>query len=122
MDASGNAVERTEWDFDPSLTFVQINYDTTYINPLNRATGTGPVPYVEIANYAVAGTRGYTGIYKAEKLRDDIKANLLWQLGDHEIKIGGNYEKGQIKRYSVSGSWAAMYFDSNAPYLSLIHI
>ena len=116
-DESGNEVNKSYWDNDPSLTFVQINYDTTYINPLNRATGTGPVPYVEIANYGVAGINsGYSGIYKAEKLRDEVKANLLWQLGDHEIKIGGNYEKGQIKRYSVSGSWAAIGFNSNKPY------
>ena len=114
---AGETVTKNYWDYSDDLTFVQINYDTTYINPLNRATGSGPVPYVEIANYGVAGLNsGYTGIYKAEKLRTDWKANLLWQLGDHEIKIGGNLEKGQIKRYSVSGSWAAMYFNSNEPY------
>lgn len=114
---AGETVTKNYWDNSDDLTFVQINYDTTYINPLNRATGSGPVPYVEIANYGVAGLNsGYTGIYKAEKLRTDWKANLLWQLGDHEIKIGGNLEKGQIKRYSVSGSWAAMYFNSNEPY------
>ena len=114
---AGETVTKNYWDYSDDLTFVQINYDTTYINPLNRATGSGPVPYVEIANYGVAGLNsGYTGIYKAEKLRDEFKTNLLWQLGDHEIKIGGSYEKGQIKRYSVSGSWAAMYFNSNEPY------
>jgi len=114
---AGETVTKNYWDYSDDLTFVQINYDTTYINPLNRATGSGPVPYVEIANYGVAGLNsGYSGIYKAEKLRDEFKTNLLWQLGDHEIKIGGSYEKGQIKRYSVSGSWAAMYFNSNEPY------
>ena len=68
-DASGNEVERAEWDFDPSLTFVQINYDTTYINPLNRATGTGPVPYVEIANYGVAGVNSCL-LYTSPSPRD----------------------------------------------------
>ena len=117
QDASGNAVERDYWDNDDDLTFVRIDYDTSWINPLYRGVGLGPVPYVEIANYGVAGINsGYSGIYKAEKLRNEYKANLLWQAGDHEIKIGGAYEIGEIKRYSVSGSWVAIYFNSNKPY------
>ena len=110
-------MERDYWDNDDDLTFVRIDYDTSWINPLYRGVGLGPVPYVEIANYGVAGINsGYSGIYKAEKLRNEYKANLLWQAGDHEIKIGGAYEIGEIKRYSVSGSWVAIYFNSNKPY------
>ena len=121
QDADGNNVTRDYWDYSDDLTFVQIDYeDTTWINPLYRGVGLGPVSSYEIALFGVAGINsGYSGIYKAEKLRDEFKTNLLWQLGDHEIKIGGSYEKGEIKRYSASGSWVAIYFNSNEPYSEL---
>ena len=118
IDGSGNEVTRDYWDYsDESLTFDRINYDTTWVNPLYRGVNLSPVTKVELANYSVAGVNsGYSGIYKAEKLRDEIKANLLWQYGKHELKMGGAYEKGTIRSYSVSGGRVARYFHFNKPY------
>ncbi|HBN45046.1 MAG TPA: hypothetical protein DD389_01090, partial [Candidatus Marinimicrobia bacterium] len=52
----------------------------------------------------------------SEKARNTVKGSVLWQVGDHELKLGGHYEKANIRSYSVSGGRIARYFDSNAPY------
>ena len=118
IDGSGNEVTTDYWDYSgESGTFDRINYDTTWVNPLYRGVNLAPVTKVELANYSVAGINsGYSGIYKAEKLRDEIKANLLWQFGKHELKTGVASEKGTIRSYSVSGGSVARYFHSNKPY------
>lgn len=115
LDADGNAVTRTYWDFDTTLTFVGVDYDKSYVNPLWRGVNSQPSTYVAIANYDVAG--GASTFYsKSEKERNTFKASILWQVGDHELKFGGHYEKGTIRNYAVSGGRIARYFDSNPPY------
>jgi hypothetical protein len=69
----------------------------------------------QLANYGVAG-QSSTWYSRSEKERSTMKGSILWQIGDHEIKLGGHYEKANIRSYSVSGGRVARYFDSNAPY------
>ena len=115
LDAEGNTVTSEYWDFDPTLTFVGINYDTSFVNPLWRGVNSQPSSMEQIANYGVAG-QASTGYSNSEKARSTIKGSVLWQVGDHELKIGGHYEKANIRSYSVTGGRIARYFDSNAPY------
>ena len=115
LDAEGNTVTSEYWDFDPTLTFVGINYDTSFVNPLWRGVNSQPSSMEQIANYGVAG-QASTGYSNSEKARNTVKGSVLWQVGDHELKLGGHYEKANIRSYSVSGGRIARYFDSNAPY------
>jgi hypothetical protein len=69
----------------------------------------------QIANYGVAG-QASTGYSNSEKARNTVKGSVLWQVGDHELKLGGHYEKANIRSYSVSGGSVTRYFNSNAPY------
>ena len=115
LDAEGNTVTSEYWDFDPTLTFVGINYDTSFVNPLWRGVNSQPSSMEQLANYGVAG-QASTGYSNSEKARNTVKGSVLWQVGDHELKLGGHYEKANIRSYSVSGGRIARYFDSNAPY------
>ena len=115
LDAAGNTVTRSEVDWDSTLTFVGMDYDTTFVNPLWKGVNSQPSSMEQIANYGVAG-QSSTWYSKSEKERNTMKGSILWQVGDHELKFGGHYEKANIRSYSVSGGRIARYFDSNAPY------
>jgi outer membrane receptor protein involved in Fe transport len=115
LDAAGNTVTRSEVDWDPTLTFVGMDYDTTFVNPLWKGVNSQPSSMEQIANYGVAG-QSSTWYSKSAKERNTMKGSILWQVGDHELKFGGHYEKANIRSYSVSGGRIARYFDSNAPY------
>ena len=116
LDEDGNSVTRSYWDFsDTTLTFVRIDYDTDPVNPLWKGVNSQPSSMEQIANYGVAG-QSSTWYSKSEKERNTMKGSILWQVGDHELKFGGHYEKANIRSYSVSGGRIARYFDSNAPY------
>ncbi|MDP6615470.1 MAG: TonB-dependent receptor plug domain-containing protein, partial [Candidatus Marinimicrobia bacterium] len=115
-DTDDSLVSREYWDFDDNtLTFVGIDYDTGFVNPLWPGVNSQPSSMEQLANYGVAG-QSSTGYSRSEKERNTMKGSVLWQVGDHEIKIGGHYEKANIRSYSVSGGRVARYFDSNAPY------
>ena len=116
LDAAGNTVTNSYWDYDDTtLTFVGIDYDTAFVNPLWKGINSQPSSMEQIANYGVAGQSG-TWYSRSEKERNTIRGSILWQLGDHELKFGGHYEKANIRSYSVSGGRVARYFSSNAPY------
>ena len=116
LDAAGNTVTNSYWDYDDTtLTFVGIDYDTAFVNPLWRGINSQPSSMEQIANYGVAGQSG-TWYSRSEKERNTIRGSILWQLGNHELKFGGHYEKANIRSYSVSGGRVARYFSSNPPY------
>ena len=116
LDAAGNTVTNSYWDYDDTtLTFVGIDYDTAFVNPLWRGINSQPSSMEQIANYGVAG-QSSTWYSRSEKERNRIRGSILWQLGNHELKFGGHYEKANIRSYPVSGGRVARYFSSNAPY------
>jgi hypothetical protein len=66
LDAEGNTVYKQLLGFDPTLTFVGINYDTSFVNPLWRGVNSQPSSMEQIANYGVAG-QASTGYSNSEK-------------------------------------------------------
>ena len=116
QDGDGNEVTRSYWDDDPSLTFEEIRYDTTWVNPLYTGIGNRPVSYVQWANYSTAG---YTNISYVKDLAEHttFKGSLIWQLGDHELKGGFEYRDNTIRYYRMGGaSRLTRYFMVNRAY------
>ncbi len=106
------------WRTDTNLTFVGIDYDTTWINPLFSDVGIRPIPMVELANYSMPGylTAAYR---KRETSRNTFDGSLTWQVGDHEIKMGGSYETSTLRYYQMGRATSlSRYFENNAPYSS----
>jgi len=117
-DADGNLVDRDYWDYSDDLTFAGIHYDTTWINPLYRMTGSGPSTLVELANYSLAGIAS-TSYEKRNTSRMTTKGSLTWQLNNHELKIGGEFKESTVRYYRMgSGASLSRYFQNNPMYKS----
>jgi outer membrane receptor protein involved in Fe transport len=112
-DADGNQVERSYWDYSDDLSFVQINYDTSWINPLYRMTGSGPATLVQLANYSLAGSAS-TSFQKRNTSRTTVKGSLTWQYNKHELKFGGEFKESTVRYYRLgSGGSLSRYFANN---------
>ncbi len=104
------------WQTDTNLTFVSLDYDTSWINPLFSDVGIRPTPMTELANFTLPGflTDSYR---KRETQRNTFDGSLTWQLGYHEIKMGGSYEKTTLRYYQMGRARSlTRYFANNAPY------
>jgi outer membrane receptor protein involved in Fe transport len=115
-DTAGNQFTRDYWDPDTNLSLVQVSYDTVWINPLFTDVGSRPIPYQELANFHRAGRAGvsYT---KRNTSRDTYKGSITWQVGSHELKIGGEYQKNVIRYYRMARSTSlSRYFWNNRAY------
>ncbi|MFQ6604734.1 MAG: TonB-dependent receptor domain-containing protein [Fidelibacterota bacterium] len=117
LDSLGNQVTATGWSPDTTLTFVKIDYDTTWINPLYSTIGSEPIPYQQLANYNLAG-ESFQTYRKRRTSRNTLKGSVTWQLGDHEIKFGGEYSKNTIRYYNLGrgSSLTAYFLKSNKAY------
>jgi len=115
-DADGNEVIKDYWDFDTSMTFAAIDYDTSWVNPLYTDVGSRPSPRVEWAYYRGAG---YTYIDYRKDLMEhtSYKGALTWQVGKHELKSGFEYRDNTIRYYRMARSSSlARYFQRNNAY------
>ncbi len=117
IDSSTMEISRLNyWTDDSTLSFVQIDYDTSWINPMFSDVGTRPITYVELANYYTAG-RLTPEYRKRSTERNALVASVTWQVGKHEIKFGGSYEKSAIRYYRMGRATSlSRYFDKNRMY------
>lgn len=115
-DADGNQVPESYWSNDTSLTFIGIDYDTSWINPLYTTVGIAPSPHVEIAQYTLAGAAS-TSYVKRNTSRTMLKSSLVWQYGSHELKAGGEYSDNTVRYYRMGrASSLSRYFHNNPAY------
>ncbi|NOZ03661.1 MAG: TonB-dependent receptor [FCB group bacterium] len=106
-------VKKDYWDPDTNLSFVEIDYDTVWINPLFYSVGSRPLPDQELANFYEAG-RAIISYEKRNTSRDTYRGSLTWQVGDHELKFGGEYQKNIIRYYRMSRATSlTRYFWNN---------
>ncbi|NQV38327.1 MAG: TonB-dependent receptor [Candidatus Marinimicrobia bacterium] len=109
-DTAGIRANYNYWQSDSNLTFVQIDYDTVWINPLYRGIGSEPAALQQLANYNLAG-EAYASYVKRRTARNSFKGSLTWQAGSHEIKVGGEYSKNNIRYYRIgTGNSLTTYF------------
>ena len=115
-DSDGNEVNKNYWDFDTSLAFQGIDYDTSWINPFYSEVGSRPAPRVEWAYFRGAG---YTYIDNRKDLSEhtSYKTSLTWQVGKHELKSGFEYRDNTIRFYRMArASSLARFFQRNNAY------
>ncbi len=104
------------WIDDTNYTFVRIDYDTTWINPLYTDVGIRPSTDTRIANYTVAGYNS-ASYSKDQSNHITFKGSLIWQLGAHELKTGGEIRNNTIRFYRMGRATSlTRYFFNNPPY------
>jgi len=105
------------WDSTAFWSFDEINYgDTTWINPLYRGPGQGPIGTQELAEFGVAG-QASTSYEKRFTWRDSYKGSVTWQKGNNELKAGFDYAVSKIRYYRMGrASSTTYYFANNNPF------
>lgn len=115
-DSNGVRSTTSYWLDNEDLSFVQVNYDTTWINPLYTSVGIAPSPHVEIVQYSLAGSAS-TSYEKRNTSRQMINGSLVWQYGHHELKFGGEYADNTVRYYRMGrASSLSRYFNNNPAY------
>ena len=105
------------WDSTSFWAFDEISYgDTTWINPLYRGPGSGPIGKQELAEFGVAG-QASTSYEKRFTWRDSYKGSVTWQKGNNELKAGFDYAVSKIRYYRMGrASSTTYYFANNSPF------
>ena len=105
------------WDSTVLWEFDSLSYDdTTWINPLYRGVGQGPIGYQQLAEFGIAG-QASTSYEKRYTWRDSYKGSITLQKGSHELKAGFDVAKSKIRYYRMGrASSTSYYFANNKPF------